>query len=193
MGDRPAPLGTIPLVPLLARIVLALAGLAFAVYAGASLTGHVTPPWWERPETNAEATERAAEELPRIGDFDTNEELIRAIGRSGVLHRHTRPIPAREAISIGVGAVGLALAGFAVLYRRRPEAGQVDPLAVRVEWLETGDPLSPYAATVNGERWALRINDFPDEPLWTLLVDGRAILDIDDFPAAWLRPRRSER
>ena len=47
----------------------------------------------------------------------------------------------------------------------------------------------PYAATVAGARWVLRVNDFPAEPMWTLLVDDVEIVtfDNDQWPAAWKR------
>ena len=42
-----------------------------------------------------------------------------------------------------------------------------------------------YAAEVDGVWWVLRINPFPDHPLWTLFVDGRPRLDLDGTPPAW--------
>jgi hypothetical protein len=38
---------------------------------------------------------------------------------------------------------------------------------------------------VDGAWWVLRINSFPDHPLWTLFVDGRPYCDLDDLPAGW--------
>ena len=37
----------------------------------------------------------------------------------------------------------------------------------------------------------LRVNNFPDHPLWTLLVDGQRRFDVDDAPAAWGNPADS--
>lgn len=34
------------------------------------------------------------------------------------------------------------------------------------------------------ERVLLRMNDFPDNPLWTLIIDGQE-LDIEDTPVLW--------
>ena len=34
----------------------------------------------------------------------------------------------------------------------------------------------------------LRMNDFPEEPLYTLVVDSREIESFDDFPPAWSKP-----
>ena len=41
-------------------------------------------------------------------------------------------------------------------------------LHIRPEWGQTGNVYFPVAAVVNGEWWVLRINNFPDHPLWTL-------------------------
>ena len=32
------------------------------------------------------------------------------------------------------------------------------------------------------------MNDFPDEQLFTLLIDGRDVESFDDWPADWMRP-----
>lgn len=57
-----------------------------------------------------------------------------------------------------------------------------------VAWRATGDSEVPYQAVIDGRRWSLRLNDFPREPLYTLLVDGAPVMDIDDWPPAWRRP-----
>jgi hypothetical protein len=41
---------------------------------------------------------------------------------------------------------------------------------------------------VNGEWWVLRINAFPDHPLWTLFVAGERRFDVDDVPRPWGHP-----
>jgi hypothetical protein len=55
-------------------------------------------------------------------------------------------------------------------------------------WLRTGDPCFPVAAKVGGSWWVLRVNNFPDHPLWTLLVEGERRFDVDDAPPSWGRP-----
>jgi hypothetical protein len=34
----------------------------------------------------------------------------------------------------------------------------------------------------------LRVNHFPDHPLWTLFIDGKRRFDLDDAPPRWGRP-----
>jgi hypothetical protein len=52
-------------------------------------------------------------------------------------------------------------------------------------------PRSPeeiFVASVDGQRWTIRLNDFPEEPLYTLFVEGRPILHFDEWPrwpGAW--------
>ena len=59
---------------------------------------------------------------------------------------------------------------------------------VRPQWHETGDACFPTAARVDEQWWVLRVNAFPDHPLWTLFVEGERRLDVDDTPPAWGRP-----
>jgi hypothetical protein len=53
----------------------------------------------------------------------------------------------------------------------------------KVAWRAAGES-SPevFVAAVDGERWTIRLNDFPEEPLYTLLIDGLVILHFDDWP-----------
>jgi len=44
-----------------------------------------------------------------------------------------------------------------------------------------------FFAQDDNEIILLRLNDFPDEPLWTL-IKGLEILDIDDAPSQWFIP-----
>ncbi|HVF04962.1 MAG TPA: hypothetical protein VNA20_08990 [Frankiaceae bacterium] len=55
-------------------------------------------------------------------------------------------------------------------------------------WRRTGNPYFPTAARVDGRWWVLRVNSFPDHPLWTLFVDGERRFDVDDAPARWGTP-----
>lgn len=57
-----------------------------------------------------------------------------------------------------------------------------------VRWQGTDDGEFPYVASVEGQQWRLRVNDFPAEALYTLLINGEEIADYDDWPAAWQRP-----
>ena len=57
-----------------------------------------------------------------------------------------------------------------------------------IEWLETeGDVDFPYEAKVDGIHFRIRINDFPDEPLFSLMQEGTHIADFDDWPDIWKR------
>jgi hypothetical protein len=43
-------------------------------------------------------------------------------------------------------------------------------------------------ARVGDKEYLLRINDFPDEPAYTLIVDGEELQSFDDRPANWIHP-----
>jgi hypothetical protein len=65
-------------------------------------------------------------------------------------------------------------------------------LAASPRWSRTGNAYFPAAAQMNGQWWVLRINSFPDHPLWTLFIDGQARYDIDDMPPSWGGPLTPE-
>jgi hypothetical protein len=45
-----------------------------------------------------------------------------------------------------------------------------------------------YKATVDGARWTIRMNDFPAEPLYTLLINGQPIIHFNNWPSFWKKP-----
>ncbi|MEU1546925.1 hypothetical protein [Nocardia sp. NPDC005745] len=61
-------------------------------------------------------------------------------------------------------------------------------LNAQPQWHSTANGRFPVAAHVGGQWWVLRMNSFPDHPLWTLFIDGAARFDMDDTPATWGRP-----
>lgn len=56
-------------------------------------------------------------------------------------------------------------------------------------WSATGNALFPFETVVDGRTITLRINDFPAEPLHTLMTGEEEIVDLDDWPRAWERPQ----
>lgn len=54
-----------------------------------------------------------------------------------------------------------------------------------VVWQTTSDAEYPYQAEIEGARWQVRINDFPAELLYSLLIDGREVDRFNDWPGAW--------
>lgn len=68
------------------------------------------------------------------------------------------------------------------------ESSDLDALIrTPVEWQETDDVDFPYRARLGGVEWTIRLNDFPDEPLFTLVRNGKPLADFDDWPARWRR------
>ncbi|GAA1023954.1 hypothetical protein Aple_091320 [Acrocarpospora pleiomorpha] len=63
-----------------------------------------------------------------------------------------------------------------------------DYTATAIGWAHTGDGEFPYQASAGADALLIRVNDFPAEPLYTLIVNGHEHLDLEDWPAAWARP-----
>lgn len=53
------------------------------------------------------------------------------------------------------------------------------------QWQSTGSPRFPLAARLDGAWWVLRMNPFPDHPLWTVFVDGSCWGDFNNWPPEW--------
>jgi len=47
-----------------------------------------------------------------------------------------------------------------------------------------------YQADEDGVSWMIRLNDFPDEPLFTILRDNTEVMRFDDWPRFWNRPSK---
>lgn len=56
-----------------------------------------------------------------------------------------------------------------------------------VSWKQTDDVDFPYELHFEGVHWKIRLNDFPDEPLFSVFENGRHVADFDDWPAHWQR------
>jgi len=52
-------------------------------------------------------------------------------------------------------------------------------------WEKNSDPEYPFVADFKGEKCVIRLNDFPAENLYTLIVDDKEIADFDDWPESW--------
>src|SRR5712692_7466375 len=65
-------------------------------------------------------------------------------------------------------------------------------LKEKVAWSKGTDPNYPYEAELDGERLLIRVNDFPAESLYTLIVSNSDVSDFDDWPKEWIRPGDKE-
>ncbi len=65
-------------------------------------------------------------------------------------------------------------------------------VASPLSWQPTGDGEFPYRVVIDGAAVRIRINDFPAEPLYTVLVDAEALGDLEHWPGAWPRPTAAD-
>lgn len=61
-------------------------------------------------------------------------------------------------------------------------------LEEKIIWARGVDPKYPFMARFDKENCLIRLNDFPDESLYTLIVNDVEIADFDDWPEQWDRP-----
>jgi hypothetical protein len=61
-------------------------------------------------------------------------------------------------------------------------------LDTEVIWNSTNDSDFPWSAQSGSETWRVRLNDFPDEYMYSLMAGDHLIGDFHDWPDAWHRP-----
>lgn len=66
-----------------------------------------------------------------------------------------------------------------------PELGQL--LSRELSWRATGDVDHPWTTDVAGETWRVRLNDFPDDIMYTLVIDDKVVGNFHDWPKSWRR------
>lgn len=57
----------------------------------------------------------------------------------------------------------------------------------QVQWRAASgvDRYIMFEAKVGAQSWAVRLNDFPDEPCFSVLIDGSEVIHFDDWPQFW--------
>ncbi|HXT53085.1 MAG TPA: DUF416 family protein [Candidatus Eisenbacteria bacterium] len=66
-------------------------------------------------------------------------------------------------------------------------SGLIDNLRRELSWSSTSDPFHPWATEVDGAIWRVRINDFPDELMYSLIIGNENAGDFHDWPETWQR------
>ena len=62
-----------------------------------------------------------------------------------------------------------------------------EKLARKMTWSATGDLDFPWAAEVDGVRWRVGLNDFPDDLMYSLMVGDEMGGSFHDWPGVWHR------
>jgi hypothetical protein len=60
-------------------------------------------------------------------------------------------------------------------------------LTRKLNWSRSDDLDFPWRTEVEGIRWQIRLNDFPDDMMYSLLVNDEAIVNFHDWPETWQR------
>jgi hypothetical protein len=66
-------------------------------------------------------------------------------------------------------------------------------LTQEINWDRVEEPEFPFSTRHNGKEMCIRLNDFPAEPLYTLISDGSEIVSFDDWPESWTRKPKAEK
>jgi hypothetical protein len=52
-----------------------------------------------------------------------------------------------------------------------------------------GDDRIMFEADVGDAHWSIRLNDFPSEPCFTVLINSNELMHFNDWPSFWSRPQ----
>jgi len=75
-----------------------------------------------------------------------------------------------------------------VKQRKRSKVTELgDLLSEVLAWERTGNPEYPYQTVFQGTNCFIRINDFPQESLYSLIA-GDQEFNFDEWPSHWERP-----
>ncbi len=58
---------------------------------------------------------------------------------------------------------------------------------IDIKWESTKNGEFPYQAMVDNHNWIIRVNDFPEEEIYTLIIDGEEVKNFDHWPSTWQR------
>lgn len=56
-----------------------------------------------------------------------------------------------------------------------------------LNWAATGDVEYPWSVEVDGKPWRVRLNDFPDDLMYTLIIGETEVGSFHDWPGTWHR------
>jgi len=62
-----------------------------------------------------------------------------------------------------------------------------------IKWSNGINAEFPYQTVCDESRLMIRVNDFPEEHFYTLIVDDEEVGDFDDWPDNWIRAEDSEK
>lgn len=96
---------------------------------------------------------------------------------SGSIQQWARHVPAAWAIEDQRKKKGLA--------HVNPTLGE--HLSRSLTWSRSGDADYPWETEVDGYKWRVRINDFPDDFMYTLFIGDDEIGPFHDWPGSWKR------
>src|SRR5690349_4969512 len=61
-----------------------------------------------------------------------------------------------------------------------------------IKWSRSLDAEFPYHTVYDGNRLKVRVNDFPEQNFYTLIVNDNEVADFDDWPVNWIRSEDGE-
>jgi len=68
-----------------------------------------------------------------------------------------------------------------------PRISLDDRLKTNVKWFRTQEPTALWRAEIGADTWTVRVNDFPEEHLYTLFINDGELGNFDEWPRQWSR------
>jgi hypothetical protein len=73
---------------------------------------------------------------------------------------------------------------------KQPLADEIlldDCLHADLTWRRTKGEMAFWRAEAGPHAWTVRVNDFPEDHLYTLLIDDQEVGSFDEWPPQWSR------
>ena len=60
-----------------------------------------------------------------------------------------------------------------------------------IPWAPTNNPEFPFKSYIDNMKYTIRINDWPDNAMYTFLENDKELFSFDDWPNNWEMPQKS--
>ncbi len=61
--------------------------------------------------------------------------------------------------------------------------------AKNIQWEKGKDAVYPFCAKVENQDWQIKVNDYPEQEMFTLIINDKEIINFNNWPKNWHKPQ----